>query len=64
MIYATLAFQVKETYACVDDLEETICLLGCLSLKHSNPKQMCYYFEELEGSELIKLFPNGSQLMF
>lgn len=27
MIYATLAFQVKETYACVNDLEETIFLL-------------------------------------
>lgn len=27
MIYATLALQVKETYACVDNLEETICLL-------------------------------------
>lgn len=27
MIYATLAFQVKETHACVNNLEETICLL-------------------------------------
>lgn len=27
MIYATLAFQVKETYACVNNLEEAICLL-------------------------------------
>lgn len=40
----------------LNDLEETF-FSGCLSLKYSNSKQMCYYFEGLVGSELRKLFP-------
>lgn len=47
----------------LNNLEETYSFQDVSSLKYSNSKQMCYYFEGLVGSELIKLFPNGSQLM-